>query len=147
LYQKKQDRPFNDAIPPSTLFANLQPREDWLATSACLSELGGAHVNIPVQAELDNEMTTEPGPQLRLTLDGRRKVIFSDQQAANRISVWNEWVTSKGKLYKAEQQSHVARPLLVTNPPAPAPRTIANIPDPPEKILPAPPSPLSGQQQ
>jgi hypothetical protein len=147
LYKNKATRPFQAALPPDQLFAHLQPREDWLATSACIASLGGAQPEIPVWAELDDQAATAPGPLLRLLLDGERKVIFSDQQADNRVSVWNEWISRKGKLTRAEQQTSTFKPEPITNPPVAAPRTISNIPDPPEKILPAPPSPLSGEHQ
>ena len=137
----------NEALPPSTLYASLQPTGDWIATSACLAELGGATVQIPDQPDLGENIVTAPSPMLKLKLDGSREVIFSDRVDEGRYVIWDATVSPRGSMKGAEQQAVAIKPLAILNPPVPQPRLLSDIPDPPMHITPAPPSPISGDHQ
>ena len=138
----------NEALPPSTLYSNLQPVKGWIPASACIAEIDGAMPRIPNEPFLSEAIITAPAPSIRLMLNGQRKVIFTDYSAgSDHYIVWNEHVSRRGRLLQTRhnQVKVVARP--VTNPPTPQPRMIADVPQPPTRIRPEPPSPLSGEKQ
>ncbi len=150
LPSQKVDRAMvNQALPPATLFANLQPVKGWIPVAACLAEMQGTIAHIPNEPFLSEEIITAPPPLLRLLLNGEHKVVFTDHFAGNPNSylVWDEHVSRRGRLLKAQYEQVKIVPRPVTTPPTPQPRMIADIPQPPTVIKPEPPSPLSGEKQ
>ncbi len=145
--KKESDKAVNEALPPATLYRNLSPEMGWIAVSDCVAQVGGATPQIPNEPFLSEDILTAPTPLLKLRVDGEHDVIFTDRLDDSRYVVWEEHVSRTGKLLetKHEQVAIVARP--VTNPPVPQPITITNIPQPPTRISPEPPSPLSGSKQ
>ncbi len=150
LLSKKPDRAMvKQALPPATLFANMQPVKGWIPVSACVAEMQGSIVHIPNEPFLSEDIITAPPPLLRLLLNGEHKVVFTDRFEGNPYdyTVWDEHVSRSGKLVSTQHDRVKIVPRPVTNPPEPQPRMIADIPQPPVHIRPAPPSPLSGQKQ
>ena len=137
----------NRALPPATLYSNLQPVQPWIATSACIAELGGAYPHIPNEPYLNEAILTAPPPTLGLGLNGERHMIFTDRVSDNQYVVWTEQVSRTGRMLGAQHEAVKIIPRPVTNPPVPVPRMIANIPQPPMKIMPEPPSPVTGDKQ
>ncbi len=137
----------NEALPPATLYGNLRPVQDWIAASACLAELAGAHPRIPNEPFLNEEVLLAPEPTLRLMLSGERKVVFADRVSDSEYVIWNQHVARGGRLVKAEYEPVRIVPRPITNPPVPASQRIANIPQPPSHVGPEPPSPLLGTKQ
>ncbi len=135
------------ALPPATLYANMEPVKGWIAASACIAEIGGAYPHIPNETFLSEDILTAPTPLIRLLLNGERKVTFTDRIDEKHYVVWDQHVSNHGRMLDAQHETVriVARP--VTNPPAPKPRMIANIPEPKTRITPEPPSPISGNKQ
>ncbi len=136
-----------EALPPPTLRATLQPEQGWIATSDCIAELGGATPDIPNETFLSEDILTAPVPELKLLVNSEREVTFTDRIDQDHYVVWDERVSRKGSLQKIKHTEVRIVPRPVTNPPVPAPRLIANIPQPPIRMTPPPPSPLSGDKQ
>ena len=136
-----------EALPPATLYGNLQPVQDWIAASACIAETAGAQPQIPNEPFLDEEITTAPEPTLRLMLSGERQVVFTDRLDDAHYVIWHEHVSRKGQMLDARYEPIVVAPRPVTNPPVPPTHAINNIPQPPRHVTPEPPSPLAGVKQ
>ncbi len=136
-----------EALPPATLHATLQPERGWIATSDCIAELGGATPDIPNETYLSEDILTAPGPELKLLVNGEREMTFTDRVDPGHYVIWDERVRRNGKLRDAKHTEFTIVPRPVTNPPVPVPTLIANIPQPPTRITPPPPSPLSGDKQ
>lgn len=132
----------NEAMPPQVLYASLQPFSGWIAASACIAETGGAYPHIPNEPSLSSEITIAPSPLLRLGLHGEREVLFTDRIDTTHYVVWDERVSNTGKMIGAHRDQVTVHPYAVTNPPVPAPSVTSNIPEPPSKITPYPPSPV-----
>ncbi len=151
ILHSKQDTSFvNEALPPATLYADLQPVQDWIATSACIATMGGASPSIPNEPYLtagNNNTISAPPPLIRLLRNGERKVTFTDRVDEGHFDIWDEHVSHRGKMLDAERQERQVRELAVTNPPVPPVHRRDNIPQPPSHITPEPPSPLSGDKQ
>jgi hypothetical protein len=137
----------NEALPPATLRRNMEPERDWIATSACIAELGGAYPHIPNEPSLDDIITTAPPPRLALRLDGKRDVIFTDRIDDTHYVVWDEYIAASGKMLSAHRSEVHVLPRPVTNPPVPQARLLPAPAMPPVKITPPPPSPLAGSHQ
>ncbi len=136
-----------EALPPATLRAALQPENEWIAASDCIAALGGATPDIPNEPFLSEDILTAPGPELKLLVNGERGVVFTDRVDPDHYVIWTERVSQKGVLRDAKHMEVKIVPRPVTNPPVPQPRLIANIPQPPVRMTPPPPSPLSGDKQ
>lgn len=137
----------NEALPPETLYKNMQPTQDWIATSACIAEIGDAYPHIPNEPYLSEAITTAPPPQIRLMLDGERRVIFTDRIDDSHYVVWNEHISRQGKMLDAQHDQVRIIPRPITNPPVPQPRLLSNLKQPRVKIAPEPPSPIAGTRQ
>ncbi len=147
LTEKTSGSVVNEALPPSTLYRNLQPVKGWVAASACIAEMGGAYPHIPNEPFLSEALLTAPTPYIRLLLNGERKVTFTDRVDSKYYVVWNEHVSNHGRMLDAAHETVRIVPRPVTNPPVPQPRMLVNLPKPPSKLTPEPPSPLSGTKQ
>ncbi len=147
LSEKTSGAVVNEALPASTLYKNLQPVQDWIATSACIAEMGGAYPHIPNEPYLSEDIITAPPPLIRLLISGDRKITFTDRVDDTHYVVWDEHVSNHGRMLDAQHEHVTIVPRPVTNPPVPQPRLIANIPQPPIRVTPDPPSPLSGNKQ
>ena len=147
LSKKLDKKAAAEALPPATLYADLEPEKGWIAASACIAQLGGAAPAIPNETFLSEDILTAPTPLLRLPVNGEREITFTDRIDDAHYVVWNEHVSRTGKLLDTqhEQTTIVARPVI--NPPTPAAHLIANVPQPPVRMMPPPPSPLSGNKQ
>jgi hypothetical protein len=137
----------NEALPPQTMMENMQPTKDWIATSACIAEMGGAYPHIPNEPYLSEIITTAPAPQIELLLDGQRQLTFTDRIDETHYVIWNEHISAHGRMEDAQRQEVLALPRPVTNPPVPEPHMIPDPPQPRSRITPPPPSPLSGEKQ
>ncbi len=147
LSKKIQGKAAAEALPPPTLYSNLQPEGGWIAASGCIAQLGGASPDIPNETFLSEDILTAPTPLLRLKVNGQREITFTDRVDEAHYVVWNEHVSRTGKLLGTAHKESTIVPRPVTNPPVPASRLIANIPQPPVRRMPPPPSPLSGSKQ
>ncbi len=147
LSPKTKGAVVNDAFPPATLYANLQPVQGWIAASACIAQINGASPQIPNEPFLSEDITTAPPPLLILLLTGEREMVFTDRVSDERYVVWDEHVSRRGRMLDSHHEQVKIVPRPVTNPPVPQPVTIADIPQPPVHITPEPPSPLSGEKQ
>jgi hypothetical protein len=137
----------NEAMPPPTLYASLQPFGGWISASACVAELGGAYPHIPNEPSLSSAITIAPSPFLRLGLHGEREVLFTDRIDASHYVVWDEQVSKTGKMLKAHREQFTAASRPVTNPPVPASVFKASAPEPPTRIKPYPPGPVPTEVQ
>ncbi len=137
----------NEAMPPATLYKNMQPEKSWIAASACIAEVGGAYPHIANEPFLTEDILTAPPPLLRLLRNGERKVTFTDRVDDKHYVVWDEHVSEHGRMLDADHKTEriVVRP--VTNPPTPKSHMLADLPEPKTRIQPPPPSPLSGEKQ
>ncbi len=135
------------ALPPSTLYKNLEPTAGWIAASACIAELAGAYPHIPNEPYLSEDIVTAPAPQLRLGLDGGRESIFADRVDETHLIVWDEAISNHGKVLSAGHDVVKLAPRPVTNPPEPHTRMLVDLPEPKGRIMPEPPSPLAGSKQ
>ena len=147
LSPKTKGAVVNDALPPATLYAALQPVQGWIAASACIAQISGAFPQIPNEPFLSEEITTAPPPLLRLQLTGEREMVFTDRVNDDHYVVWDEHVSRRGRMRDSHHEQVKIVPRPVTNPPVPQPRMIADIPQPPVRTTPEPPSPLSGDKQ
>ncbi len=147
LRAKTDRRAVNGAIPPQALYGDLQPEQGWISTSACLAAFSGASPSIPNEPYLSEDIFTAPSPQLRLLLNGDRKVVFTDRVSDSRFVIWDEHVSRRGRILETKNTTMRIVPRPVTNPPVPATRIITNIPEPPVRIGPIPPSPIAGTKQ
>lgn len=137
----------NEALPPSVLYSNLQPQMDWIAASACIAEMGGGYPHIPSAPYLTDAIMTAPTPEIRLMLDGQRRVIFTDRTDDSHYVVWQEHVSNHGRMLDGQHQIVRIVPRPILNPPGPPSHAEATPALPPVHIKPPPPSPLSGQAQ
>lgn len=147
LRAKTDRRVVNGVIPPEALYGDLQPEQGWISTSACLAAFSGASPSIPNESYLSEDIITSPSPQLRLLLNGDRRMVFTDRVSDSRYIIWNEHVSRHGRMLEAKNTTMRIVPRPVTNPPVPATRIIMNIPEAPIHIGPIPPSPISGTKQ
>ncbi len=147
LLAKTSGATVNRALPPSTLYKNLQPVQGWIAASACIAEMAGAYPHIPNEPFLSEDIVTAPPPLIHLKLDGSRETLFTDRVDEKHYVVWNESVSNHGRMLAAHHEvvPIVQRP--VTNPPTPKPRMLTDIPEARTRIGPEPPSPLAGSKQ
>jgi hypothetical protein len=132
----------NEALPPHTLYASLQPLSSWIAASACVAELGGAYPHIPDEPSLSRGITTAPGPYLRLGLSGDREVLFTDRIDRSHYVTWDEQVSKSGRMLRAHREQFTVRLRPVTNPPLPKTVFKATAPAPPTKLTAYPPGPV-----
>lgn len=137
----------NEALPPRTMMENMQPVRDWIATSACIAEIGGAYPHIPNEPYLSSVITVAPAPQIELRLNGERRITFTDRVDEAHYVIWNENIAAHGRMQDAHRQQVHVIPRPVTNPPLPPTRMMADAPLPPTRTTPPPPSPLSGDKQ
>ena len=135
----------NEAMPPHTLYASLQPFGGWISASACVAELGGAYPHIPNEPSLSAVITTAPSPFLRLGLHGDREVLFADRIDSAHYVIWDEQVSKTGKMLKAHREQFTVAPRPVTNPPVPSAVLKASAPEPPSRITPYPPGPITSE--
>ena len=147
LSKKTSGSVVNEALPPATLYANMQPEQGWIPASACIAEMGGAYPHIPNEPYLSETITVAPPPMVELLLNGERKITFTDQINDSYYSVWGEHIGSRGRMLDANHKVIKIIPRPVTNPPVPQPRLIADVPQPPSRITPPAPSPISGDKQ
>ncbi len=147
LSSKRSRAATAEALPPATLYPSLAPLQPWMAASACVAAVGGATPNIPNEPYLSDETLTAPAPTLMLGLKGTREIVFTDREDEGHYSVWTEHVTAKGRVEDAEREAYTIKPRPVQDPPVPVAHMLANIPQPPSRITPEPPSPLSGEKQ
>ncbi len=147
LLAKTSGATVNRALPPSTLYKNLQPVQGWIAASACIAEMAGAYPHIPNEPFLSEDIVTAPSPLIHLKLDGSRETLFTDRVDEKHYVIWNESVSNHGRMLAARHDvvAIVQRP--VTNPPVPRTRVLTSIPEPKTHIGPEPPSPLAGLKQ
>jgi hypothetical protein len=137
----------NEAIPEAALYQHLEPRADWVATSACVAEMAGAYPHIPSDPSLDrfdtdqDRITTAPSPLLRLLVNGDRKVTFPDREDIDHYSVWEEATAHTGRFLEATHKRYSSPALAVTTPPEPAPLPATAPPDPPKLAVIVPPQP------
>jgi hypothetical protein len=139
---------------------------DWLGTVLCYAALAGGH---PQAAALSDNPETQKYPTasvatLRVGMDGGAELSFTDINTGSRPMRWSMTFDSKGKLVKGGHEPAelmpieifhplpvdvVGKPIPMTepksrtyNPPAPAVvKQIPQLPPPPQKQIPAPPSP------
>ncbi len=137
----------NEALPPATLYKNLEPVQGWIPASACIAELAGAYPHVPNEPYLSEDILTAPPPLLRLLRNGERKMVFTDRVDDGHYVVWDEHVSNHGRMLGAEHEVVRVMPRPVTNPPIPRTRFLVDLPEPKTRITPAPPSPLSGEKQ
>jgi len=148
LLRAKTDRhAVNEAIPPKALYSDLEPEQGWISTSACLAVFSGASPSIPNEPYLSEDILTAPSPQLRLLLNGDRKMVFTDRVSDSRYVIWDEHVSRRGQMLEAKNATMRIVPRPVTNPPVSVSRIITNIPEPPVHTSPTPPSPIAGGKQ
>ncbi len=147
LRAKTDRRVVNETIPPEALYGDLQPEQGWISTSACLAAFSGASPSIPNEPYLSEDIITAPSPQLRLLLNGDRKMVFTDRVSDSRYVIWDEHISRRGRMLEAKNTTMRITPYPVTNPPIPVTRIITNIPEPPVRTGPIPPSPISGRKQ
>ncbi|RRA47283.1 hypothetical protein [Acidipila sp. EB88] len=145
---KKTNRKVVEAvIAPAALYGNLQPQQAWMAASACAAAVQGATPNIPNEPYLSEAVLTAPPPMVDLGLDGKRWLTFTDQVNDRLYVVWHEEVSNTGKLRKIEHEQNVIVARPITNPPVPVATYLADVPQPPSRMMPDPPSPVLGSQQ
>lgn len=137
----------NRALPPSTLYKNLEPVGGWFAASACIAELAGAYPHIPNEPYLSEDIVTAPAPQIRLGLDGGREAVFADRVDEKHYIIWDERISNHGKVQAARHDVKTIAQRPVTNPPEPHTHMLVDLPEPKGRITPEPPSPLAGSKQ